>query len=113
MASLLRSSSAVQCWPSTSRPAHSTATNCRTSWWRFEAARRGDWHPEATCRHSLSFHDLVGSGDAISAASRGSLCGLHPESLRDRGELVADLCNAGRELVRATQIDDLAAHRQP
>jgi hypothetical protein len=39
-----------------------------------------------------------------------SLCGLDPESLRDRCELVADLLNAGGELVRATQIDDLAGH---
>src|SRR5262249_33418637 len=42
-----------------------------------------------------------------------SLCGLHPESLRDRGELVADLLNAGGELPRATQIHDLAGLRQP
>jgi len=39
-----------------------------------------------------------------------SLCGLDPESLRDRGELVADLLNAGGELMRATQIDGLAGH---
>src|SRR6516165_6587394 len=44
---------------------------------------------------------------------RGSLCGLHPESLRDRGELVADLLNAGGELARAAQIHDLAGLRQP
>src|SRR6266516_331536 len=39
MVSSPRSSSAVRCWPSTSRPARSTATSCRTSWWRFNAAR--------------------------------------------------------------------------
>src|SRR5262247_677029 len=42
-----------------------------------------------------------------------SLCGLHPESLRDRGELVADLLNAGGELARAAQIHHLAGLRQP
>ena len=39
--------------------------------------------------------------------SCGSLCGFYPERLRDCSELVADLLNAGGELVRATQIDDL------
>src|SRR5438034_7707362 len=42
-----------------------------------------------------------------------SLGGLDAESLRDRGELVAHLLNAGGELVRATQIDDLAGDSQP
>src|SRR5262249_30261579 len=37
-ASSPRSSSAARCWPSTSRPARSTVTSCRTGWWRFEAA---------------------------------------------------------------------------
>src|SRR4029453_3911805 len=38
MASWRRSSSAGRSWPSTFRPARSTATSYRTSWWRFEAA---------------------------------------------------------------------------
>src|SRR5262245_21852142 len=41
---------------------------------------------------------------------RRSLGGLDPERLRDRGKLLADLLNAGGELVRAAQIDDLAGH---
>src|SRR5271166_2591700 len=42
---------------------------------------------------------------------RGLLCGLHPQRLRDRGELVADLLNAGGEFGGAADIDDLAGRR--
>jgi hypothetical protein len=42
---------------------------------------------------------------------RRLLCALDPERLRDRGELVADLLDAGGEFGRAADIDDLAGRR--
>src|SRR5262245_47463278 len=45
--------------------------------------------------------------------ARHLLRGLDAERLRDRSKLVADLLDAGGELGRATQVDDLAAHSEP
>ena len=53
------------------------------------------------------FDHVGGAGEQ----GRRLLCGLHPERLRDRGELVADLLDAGGEFGRATDIDDLTSHR--